>query len=228
MLLFSVLIFVSGALFFWRPTFGVTLLLLGLVVLPILKGWRMSFETADSFPLGVIGSLSTGWIQIIRWIGYVVGVFSRTEANPSGPGSWARVERDHFPTSKQSGRGHLFSHSRLDVYVSALSTDGAPVCAKNYLVFYHTDNLRSDAFVGFQEVEPMLFVTPAPLETFGELSAPIFYVNSPWLAPIIPWLKDPVVIYDHCDDILVSAGQAQDHDELLTIRIWRWQAAINF
>ncbi|MBK8822577.1 MAG: glycosyltransferase [Anaerolineales bacterium] len=216
MLLFSMLIFVSGALLFWRPTFGVTLLLLGLVVLPILKGWRMSFETADSFPLGVTGSLSTGWIQIIRWIGYVVGVFSRTE--------------ERILLDLEAGRalsGIISQHpNRAGVVIFSPTVDwtymfqryqqmARQFARKNYLVFYHTDNLRSDAFVGFQEVEPMLFVTPAPLETFGELSAPIFYVNSPWLAPMIPWLKNPVVIYDHCDDILVSAGQAQDHDELL-------------
>lgn len=216
MLLFGSLIFVGAALLFWFPIFGVAMLLLGLVGLPILKGWRMSLETAGSFPLGVIGSLSTGWIQIIRWIGYAVGVINRTEERILLDLEAGHVLNEIISLHPDKAGIVIFSPTVDWTYMFQRYQQMARQFARrNYLVFYHTDNSRSDAFTGFQEVEPMLFVTPAPLETFGELNAPIFYVNSPWLAPMIAWLKDPIVIYDHCDDILVSSGQAKDHDELL-------------
>lgn len=216
MLIFGLFIIAGIALLFLRPASGIALLLLGLFVAPVLKGWKMSFETANSFPLGVIGSSSTGWIQIIRWIGYAVGVTGRTkERNLLDLEAVHALDKIISQYPDRAGV-ILFSPTVDWTYMFQRYQQMARQFARrNYLVFYHTKNSHSDAFVGFQEVEPMLFVTPTPLEIFGELDAPIFFVNSTWLAPMISWLKNPVVIYDHCDDILVSSGQAKEHDELL-------------
>jgi len=216
MAVFVLLLLIGAALLFFQPVLSIGILLVGLVFTPMLKGWKMSFETAVSFQSGLSDSLSAGWIQIIRWIGYSVGVTHRTKERILLDLETARALDEVITLHPNSAGVVIFSPTVDWTYMFQRYQQMAREFARrNYLVFYHTDNLRSDAFVGFQEVESMLFVTPAPLEIFSKVDSPIFYVNSTWLAPKIAWLKNPVVIYDHCDDILVSSGQAQEHDELL-------------
>jgi polysaccharide pyruvyl transferase CsaB len=86
---------------------------------------------------------------------------------------------------------------------------------RKVLYFYCTANERSDSVVGFAEVEPCLFLTHVPLETFKTLSHPTVYVGSPWHRSSLENFNYPTVIYDHYDDLAVSSARREDHDYLL-------------
>ncbi len=70
--------------------------------------------------------------------------------------------------------------------------------------------------VGFEQVEPDLYVCATPPETFKILSKPILLVGSPWFAPLMDWFDQPKIIYDHYDDLQVSAARLEDHQALLS------------
>jgi len=216
-ILIHCLLMVAGfILLFVQPVLGIVVLLIGLIGAPMLEGWQMPFGEGRSFRPRMIGPLSRGWIKVIRWIGYLAGVGHREEARLSLDLEAGRAVIKIISQHPDKAGIVIFSSTVDWTYMFQRYQQIARQFARrNYLVFYRTDNSHSDAFAGFQEVEPGLFVTPAPLETFAELNAPIFYVNSPWLAPMVIRLKKPIVIYDHCDDISVSAGRLEDHNDLI-------------
>jgi teichuronic acid biosynthesis glycosyltransferase TuaH len=216
MLTLGLLIVLGMLLLLMYPALGTILLLLGLTGVPIFRGWRISLGPPNHFLLKTSHSLLAGWIEIIHWIGYIAGVNTR------------KKERLILDLESNEALAEIISlhPNKSGIVVLSPTVDwtymfqryqqmARQFARQNYLVFYHTHNSQSDAFAGFQEVEPGLIVTSVPLETFGTLTQPIFYVNSPWLAPMIAWLKDPIVLYDHCDDISVSSGLAKDHHDLL-------------
>ncbi len=86
---------------------------------------------------------------------------------------------------------------------------------QGYLYFFCTNNEKTDAIIGFQEVEPALYVCYVPLETFSGLSEPIVYIGSPWHRSGLRVFNHPRIIYDHYDDLKVSSANLDDHMELL-------------
>jgi len=86
---------------------------------------------------------------------------------------------------------------------------------KGYLFFYCTNNEKTDEVAGFQEVEPYLVVCHVPLETFQVIENPIMYLGSAWHRPAVKLLTNPRVIYDHYDDLEVSAARPEEHASLL-------------
>jgi glycosyltransferase involved in cell wall biosynthesis len=96
-----------------------------------------------------------------------------------------------------------------------------------YLYFYNTANEKTDDVTGFRQVEPNLFICNVPLETFqiieqGSRDQPkpvpkkfILYIGSPWNRKYLPLFNNPLVIYDHYDDLAVSSGRVEDHEYLL-------------
>jgi len=194
---------------------GSVVLAMALVVSPILMGRPRPVETV-TIPRSRVNRWLGGWIQIVRWLGYARGVAYRAKSRAKLEGEAVRQLKEAIG-KHPSAKGILLFSSTVDwTYMFQRYHQYARQFARrNYLVFYHTKNAQTDAYVGFQEVEPRLFVTPAPLETFGGLEHLIFYINSPWLLPIIEWLKHPVILYDHCDDIQVSSGTIVDHHSLL-------------
>jgi GT2 family glycosyltransferase/glycosyltransferase involved in cell wall biosynthesis len=88
---------------------------------------------------------------------------------------------------------------------------------RGYLYFFCTRNEKTDAVVGFQEVEPGLYVCHVPLETFKVLPAPIVYVGSPWGNTDLPKFDRPRVIYDHYDEIEIFSANPRDHQHLLKV-----------
>ncbi len=85
-----------------------------------------------------------------------------------------------------------------------------------YLVFYMTNNERVDAVVGFQEVEPGLYLTHVPMEVLTTIDDPILYIGSPWHSRVPEQFHRPTVIYDHYDDLEVSSARYEDHERLLS------------
>jgi len=86
---------------------------------------------------------------------------------------------------------------------------------KGYLYFFCTNNEKTDTIIGFQEVEPLLYVCNVPLETFSALIRPIVYVGAPWHKNVLHIFDHPQIIYDHYDDLKVSSASLVDHIELL-------------
>jgi glycosyltransferase involved in cell wall biosynthesis len=89
---------------------------------------------------------------------------------------------------------------------------------KGYLFFFCTDNEMTDAVVGFQQIEPLLYLCHVPLETFSGVEQPIVYIGgAPWHRNTLPLFDRPRVVYDHYDDLEVSTGRRQDHQVLLEV-----------
>lgn len=219
------------------PSFAIGLLGLGLAipfffVLPLawllppgiilLTSTLMAAQTAlkqadiESSRLGLVGLLLAGFLRQIHFLGYVCGVFGRRLTR-------SRLEKEHegrlaaVLARNQSIKGVIvylpthdwgFMFQRPHQLARHLARAG-------YLYFYCTRNELSDAIVGFQEVEPSLFVCCAPPETFSIIHRPIFLVGSPWYATMLEWFDQPLVIYDHYDDLEVSAARLEDHHALL-------------
>lgn len=195
------------------------LLLPGMIFLAsTLMAARIALRQAgiESSRLGLVGLLLTGFLRQVHFFGYVCGVFGRRLTR-------SRLEKEHEKrlaavlAGNQSIKGVVvylpthdwgFMFQRPHQLARHLARAG-------YLYFYCTRNELSDAIVGFQEVEPNLFVCCAPPETFSIIHRPIFLVGSPWYAPMLEWFDQPLVIYDHYDDLEVSAARLEDHQALL-------------
>lgn len=87
--------------------------------------------------------------------------------------------------------------------------------SKGYLYFYCTQNERTDAVYGFQEVERGLYLSYLPMEVFNDLKDPIVYIGSAWNHKYISLFNNPIVIYDHYDDLEVSGASLEDHLSML-------------
>jgi hypothetical protein len=86
---------------------------------------------------------------------------------------------------------------------------------QQFLFFYCTANEKTDTVVGFEEVEPSLYVCHVPLETFRGIDQPIVYLGSPWHQKAVSIFDRPRIIYDHYDDLAVSSAKPEDHRRLL-------------
>jgi teichuronic acid biosynthesis glycosyltransferase TuaH len=86
---------------------------------------------------------------------------------------------------------------------------------QGYLYFYCTDNEKTDAVIGFKEVEPNLYLCHVPMETFRKLEEPIVYIGSAWRRSALSHFDDPTIIYDHYDDLEVSGAVLEDHRQLV-------------
>jgi teichuronic acid biosynthesis glycosyltransferase TuaH len=86
---------------------------------------------------------------------------------------------------------------------------------QGYLYFFCTQNERSDAVFGFQPIEPGLYLSQVPMQTFSLLKSPIVYIGSAWNRKELIHFDNPYVIYDHYDDLAVSGARPEDHQGLL-------------
>jgi glycosyltransferase involved in cell wall biosynthesis len=86
---------------------------------------------------------------------------------------------------------------------------------RGYLFFFHVYNLNTDAVIGFQKVEPNLYICFVPMETFRVLDSPVVYIGSPWHRRTLEAFNHPVVVYDHYDDLAVWNARQEDHQYLL-------------
>jgi glycosyltransferase involved in cell wall biosynthesis len=85
-----------------------------------------------------------------------------------------------------------------------------------YLFFYCTDNQLTDGIQGFYPVERLLYVCNVPMQFFRGLPDSVLYIGSAWHRGLLALFEDLPVIYDHYDDIEVSAAFPEDHQALLT------------
>ncbi len=198
------------------PLTGLSSLLVGLFLLPVFGGKFILQKAIPKKWHDLFAYLLAGWMQAVRFFAYAVGVIRRKDTLKKLDSELIHQMRaivDNHP----SMQGIVLFSPMVDwSYMFQRYQQMARQFAKHgYLVFYRTDNQLSDAFVGFQQVEPYLFVTPAPLETFSEIEPLLLYFNSPWLAQTLDCFIKPIVIYDHCDDIQVSGGRVADHQTLL-------------
>lgn len=86
---------------------------------------------------------------------------------------------------------------------------------RGYLFFFHVYNLKTDAVVGFQEVEPNLYTSYVPMDSYRVLETPIVYIGSPWHRSTLAYFDRPVIVYDHYDDLAVWNARREDHQYLL-------------
>jgi GT2 family glycosyltransferase/glycosyltransferase involved in cell wall biosynthesis len=86
---------------------------------------------------------------------------------------------------------------------------------RGYLFFFHVYNLKTDAVVGFQQVEPGLYICYVPMEAFHVLHEPVVYIGSPWHRGTLKYFDHPVIVYDHYDDLAVWNARQEDHQYLL-------------
>ena len=87
--------------------------------------------------------------------------------------------------------------------------------SKGYLYFFCTQNERTDAVYGFQEVEHGLYLSHLSMEVFDDLKKPIVYIGSAWNHKYLSLFNNPIVIYDHYDDLEVSGASFEDHLSML-------------
>jgi teichuronic acid biosynthesis glycosyltransferase TuaH len=179
----------------------------------IYSKWRgNSREAKLTFPFASISDLAV----IIQTLGYLKGVASRPavetrkitlyhqrlqcilERHPNRQGVIV------YPPTHDWG----FMFQRPHQMARALARQG-------YLYFFCTPNERNDTVIGFQEIEPFLYLAHIPMESFLSLEAPLVYVGSPWNLEMLRYFEHPVVIYDHYDDIEVASAREEDHLTLL-------------
>lgn len=86
---------------------------------------------------------------------------------------------------------------------------------KGYLYFFCTNNEKTDAVIGFEKVEPNLYLSHVPMETFQVVERPIVYIGSAWHRNALSQFDNPTVIYDHYDDLEVSGAVLEDHKKLV-------------
>lgn len=84
-----------------------------------------------------------------------------------------------------------------------------------FVYFYLTNNELTDSVIGFQEIEPNLYLCNVPIEVFRGLKQPIVYIGSPWHCTLVDKFQHPLIVYDHYDDLKVSSGRLEDHQILL-------------
>lgn len=171
---------------------------------------------ADPEAIKFSALLLTGFLRQVYFVGYAVGVLDRQPTRQN-------LEKEYQEKLVEI----LARHKALKGVIVYLPTHdwgfmfqrpqqlARHFARAGYLYFYCTRNEQSDAIVGFQQAEPNLFLCSVPPETFACLQQPIFLIGSPWYAPMLEWFNKPLVIYDHYDDLKVSAARLQDHAALL-------------
>lgn len=92
---------------------------------------------------------------------------------------------------------------------------GRVFARRNFLYFYCTNNEATDDVIGFRQIEPNLYLTHVPLETFSSLKKLILYIGSPWHYHVLKLFEQPTVIYDYYDDLKVSSGRIEDFNALV-------------
>lgn len=82
---------------------------------------------------------------------------------------------------------------------------------QGYLFFYCTKNEMADTVYGFTEIDPGLYLCNVPTKTFSKLKSPVLYLGVAKHAELIKDLSNPLVIYDHYDDLAVSSTPMKMH-----------------
>jgi len=192
--------------------FGVSFFLATLVA-----GRNAVRESEEGVRIGVGRLLLIGLIRQFHFIGYTAGVLKRRTTR-------LILEKEHeirlreIIQQRRDIKGTIvylpthdwgFMFQRPQQLARHFARAG-------YLFFYCTKNEQTDAFIGFQEVELNLYVCAVPLETFAILKRPILLIGSPWYAPMLEWFNKPLVVYDHYDDLEISAARLADHQKLIT------------
>lgn len=215
------LLFLAGLLIYhWLGLWG----LLGLLGLAILiQGIHLirtnnklahSLQTSQSLAAGY--SLFTGWVNLAGVLGFSAGVRSRPQVSQRELASYQsqlrQIVEQHpdrqgiivYPPTHDWG----FMFQRPHQMARALARRG-------YLFFFFVYNLNTDAVLGFQQVEPNLYICHVPLQTFKILESPYVYIGSPWHWQTLEHFDRPQVIYDHYDDLEVWEARTEDHQNLL-------------
>lgn len=82
---------------------------------------------------------------------------------------------------------------------------------QGYLFFFCTKNEMEDTIYGFQEIESGLFLCNVPTKTFGEIQSPIIFMGVAKHVDLIKDFSNPIIIYDHYDDLAVSSTPMKTH-----------------
>lgn len=189
----------------------------------LLGGWTQLWGRALLRDAEIKRSLPYGWLacwlSCWRFLGYAWGVRKRKTALESLNGQAARHLKEivaahperkgivvYFPTHDW---GHMFQrpHQMARHFAKA-----------GYLFFYCTKNAISDTVAEFQPVETNLWLMSmpgVPPEIFQTVEPVILYIGAAWHAPLLNFYPSCLSIYDHYDDLKVSAAREEDHDFLL-------------
>jgi glycosyltransferase involved in cell wall biosynthesis len=205
---------------------------LGILGLIVLLMARMLYTTSHSFGVNIISAIGFPFLRLVvnlaQWRGFAAGVRERPDAH--------QRQVDHYKNQLQQ---ILTQHpDREGIIVYPPTHDwgymfqlpqqmARQFSRRGFLYFYCTLNERTDDVIGFRQVEPNLYLCHVPFDVFSMLSQaskgesqpgsvkPILYIGSPWNRKYLSYLTEPVIIYDHYDDLAVSSGLLEDHQHLL-------------
>ena len=151
--------------------------------------------------------------------GFIVGVKNRKEVNTKKAAYFRRELNKIIEERRNDVKGIVLYPPTHDwEFMFQRPQQIARSFVKNgYLYFYCTENQIKDHYMNFTEVEPNLFISPVPLETFSDIQDLILYIGSPWHVEVAKRLPGCKIIYDHYDDIKVSSARKEDHLHLLKI-----------
>jgi len=190
------------------------------------------FSMGREYKLGVWDSVVILAIRLIAGLACMVGFASGVRVRPAAQArqiTHFQSQLQHILDQHPQRKGIIIYPPTHDWgYMFQLPQQMARQFARlGYLYFYATINEIVDDVTGFRQVEPNLFLSHVPFETFqmlasnvGDRSRPtpdrlILYIGSPWNRKYLPFFTDPTVIYDHYDDLAVSSGRLEDHQSLL-------------
>ena len=154
-----------------------------------------------------------GWAQVR---GYSAGVKARPQVTLRRADSYGLELQRILAAHPQQAGVIVYPPTHDWGYMFQLPQQMARVLARRgYLYFYCTNNEITDDVIGFRQVEPNLYVSYVPLETFRTLEQPIVYIGSPWHREALTLFNQPAVIYDYYDDLRVSSGRVEDFNALV-------------
>ncbi|PKN92531.1 MAG: hypothetical protein CVU44_15470 [Chloroflexi bacterium HGW-Chloroflexi-6] len=211
------LILAGSALFFMQAFWQSAILVLCFSAVSALAGKLAVSETGESTTKLHPGQIFLiGLMAQLRVAGYLTGIFTQESMRSSLKKEHENILREIIEQKKNTKGIIVYLPTHDWGFMFQRPQQLARHFAQaGYLYFYCTINEHRDAVVGFQEVEPNLFVCSTPPETFSFIKQPIILIGSPWYAPMLDWFDNPLVIYDHYDDLEVSSARLEDHQRLM-------------
>lgn len=202
---------VFALLHLWRPLEIITAI--GLLAV-FLKGLRVVFHKKDdrSPSQRLFDYFSLNQIRLAQVDGFIAGIKNRPAVEQRQADRYKeRLEEilAKHPASKgiviyppTHDWGYMFQRPHQIAREFA---------RQDYLFFYCTKNEIADTVYGFREIDPGLYLCNVPAKTFTKIKSPILYLGVAKHVELIQDFINPLVIYDHYDDLAVSSTPMKMH-----------------
>ncbi len=161
-------------------------------------------------------TLLLDWLGVVQMLSFAAGVRNRGQVQQRQVQHYQAELRSILQSSQPSKGVIVYPPTHDWAFMFQRPHQMARAFARlGYLYFYCTANERTDAVFGFQHIEPNLVLCHLPMETFRILEKPIVYLGSAWNRALLEHFNQPILIYDHYDDLQVSGARLEDHQALL-------------